>query len=495
MVLSRSDIGVVMKFIFGKNNLKAAAVILCAVITSGTITYGNYGNNTVKLHAKTVSDLEAEKAENQKEIDSLQNQIDSLKDDVSQQKAYQQQLQEKIKLQSENIDNVNTIINNLNTKIDEKEEKIVQLEKDISQKEKDIEEGLELFKERLRAMYISGNDSLASALVGSTDFYDMLSKIELISQVAKHDDELINNLNNQLSQYKEAKTQLDIERDALNSDLSEQESNREELRNYMSQLQADYEESEDYISRKNADLASRQRDAESLKADNDAMDDEIQKINDEIERQRKLAIEQDNERKQKQQEQQQSYSQEDDDEDDDYYTDNSDDSDDNNSSNDTSSSDDDQDSGYSAPDGDGIATGTLSWPVPGFYSISSGFGYRWGTNHNGIDIAGGGISGATITAADGGTVVTVATGCSHNYGKDSSCGCNGGWGNYVVIDHGNGITTLYAHCTDVFVSVGQSVSANQAIASVGSTGYSTGAHCHFQVTVNGSVVDPTNYLY
>ena len=94
----------------------------------------------------------------------------------------------------------------------EKEEKIKQLEIDISNKETDINEGMELFKDRLRAMYVSGNDSLASALVGATDFYDMLSKIELISQVAKHDDELIDSLMTQLQQFEEAQAQLDIDR-------------------------------------------------------------------------------------------------------------------------------------------------------------------------------------------------------------------------------------------------------------------------------------------
>ena len=85
---------------------------------------------------------------------------------------------------------------------------------------------MELFKDRLRAMYVSGNDSLASALVGATDFYDMLSKIELISQVAKHDDELIDSLMTQLQQFEEAQAQLDIEKTELDADLKEQEANK-----------------------------------------------------------------------------------------------------------------------------------------------------------------------------------------------------------------------------------------------------------------------------
>lgn len=461
-----------MKITFGKNKLKAMALVLCAVITAGSLTCVNYGKPVIKTEAKTISDIENEKAENQAEIDELQRELDSLKDDVAEQEAYQTQLQEKIDLQNKNIDNVNTIINDLNNKIEEKENKIDQLEKDIAQKQVDIDEGLELFKARLRAMYISGNDSLASALVGATDFYDMLSKIEFISQVAKHDDELIDSLKTQLEQFEEAQAQLDIEKAELAADLQTQEDNRKELNSAIEQLQADYAESDDYIKRKEADMASRQRDIDSLEADNAAMDAEMEEIEAEIERQRQAA------EAQRQAEAEAAAAEEDDD--DDYY------SDDSGSSGGSYVPDTSADENYG---------GSLSWPVPGFYGISSGYGYRWGSLHAGIDIAGGGISGATITAADSGTVVLVKTGCSHNYGKDGSCGCNGGYGNYIVIDHGNGISTLYGHCADVYVSVGQSVSRGEAIGSVGSTGYSTGFHCHFEVRVGGSTVDPTSYLY
>lgn len=462
-----------MKITFGKNKLKAMALVLCAVITAGSLTCVNYGKPVIKTEAKTISDIEAEKAENQAEIDALQEQLDSLKDDVAEQEAYQEQLQEKIDLQNENIDKVNTIINDLNNKIEEKENKIDQLEKDIAQKQVDIDEGLELFKARLRAMYISGNDSLASALVGATDFYDMLSKIEFISQVAKHDDELIDSLKTQLEQFEEAQAQLDLEKAELAADLQTQEDNKKELNAAIEQLQADYAESDDYIKRKEADMASRQRDIDSLEADNAAMDAEMEEIEAEIERQRQAAEAQ-------RQAEEAAAAEEDDD--DDYYSDDSYDS---------------GSSGSSVPDtsADENYGGSLSWPVPGFYGISSGYGYRWGSLHAGIDIAGGGISGAAVTAADSGTVTLVKTGCTHNYGKDGSCGCNGGYGNYIVIDHGNGISTLYGHCADVYVSVGQSVSRGEAIGSVGSTGWSTGFHLHFEVRVGGSTVDPTSYLY
>lgn len=138
-------------------------------------------------------------------------------------------------------------------------------------------------------------------------------------------------------------------------------------------------------------------------------------------------------------------------------------------------------------DGESVTpTGTFQWPVPSSHTITSNYGYRIhpisGTKklHAGIDI--GAPGGSNIIAADSGTVIL------------SSFGYNGGYGNYVIISHGNGITTRYAHCSNLFVSVGQTVTKGQLIAAVGSTGASTGNHCHFEVRINGGSKNPLNYL-
>ena len=236
--------------------LKITAVILCALVAAGSFTYVT-DHNHVTVEAKTVSDLEDEKAANEAEIAKLQGEMDDIDGDISQAEKEQQLLQEKIDLQNENIDIVNTKINDLSNRISEKEKKIEELKVDIANKQDDINVGLEQFKERLRAMYISGNDSLASALVGATDFYDMLSKIELISQVAKHDDELIDNLKTQLQQFEEAQAQLDAENQELSSDLDEQESYKQELNAAIIELNNDYQESQDYIDRQEAEKAAK----------------------------------------------------------------------------------------------------------------------------------------------------------------------------------------------------------------------------------------------
>lgn len=130
--------------------------------------------------------------------------------------------------------------------------------------------------------------------------------------------------------------------------------------------------------------------------------------------------------------------------------------------------------------------GTLQWPVPASRTISSNYGYRlhpiYKTYrlHSGVDIAA--SSGTSIVAAEDGTVLL------------SSYGYNGGYGNYIIINHGNGLTTRYAHCSSLSVSVGQKVSRGQVIAAVGSTGDSTGPHLHFEVRINGTSNNPLNYV-
>ena len=124
----------------------------------------------------------------------------------------------------------------------------------------------------------------------------------------------------------------------------------------------------------------------------------------------------------------------------------------------------------------GVSREGFIWPLN--HAITSYYGYRWGRMHNGIDIDG--TSGEPIVAAKEGTVIMAQS--------------YSGYGNTVVIDHGGGVTTLYAHMTDFEVSNGASVSQGQVIGTVGCTGSCTGDHLHFEVRVNGSPRDPLDFL-
>lgn len=121
-------------------------------------------------------------------------------------------------------------------------------------------------------------------------------------------------------------------------------------------------------------------------------------------------------------------------------------------------------------------TGTFIRPVN--VGIYSSYGYRWGRMHEGIDLAA--PTGTPIKAADGGTV--------------TKAGWHSSYGYRVVINHGANTTTLYAHCSKLYVSVGQQVYQGQTIGLVGNTGRSTGPHCHFEIWINGRTVNPANYV-
>jgi len=142
--------------------------------------------------------------------------------------------------------------------------------------------------------------------------------------------------------------------------------------------------------------------------------------------------------------------------------------------------------------------GDFLWPVPASMLITAGFQSNDAVHrgrHNGIDIGAG--FGSSIVAVSDGVVVTSNNSCTHNYGKSGSCGCGGGYGNYVTINHGtkDGRTYVitYGHMTRANVSAGTTVKKGQVIGTVGSTGWSTGAHLHFGIAVNGGWVNPMNY--
>ncbi len=130
----------------------------------------------------------------------------------------------------------------------------------------------------------------------------------------------------------------------------------------------------------------------------------------------------------------------------------------------------------SIPETNDIFAGEFIWPVNGGYVSDPFISDR---NHKGLDIAA--PSGTEIYAADGGTVVEAGWN-------------DGGYGNWVIIDHGNGYTTCYAHASEVYVTAGQVVERGQHIAAVGTTGDSTGNHCHFEVRYGGSYLNPQDFV-
>ena len=121
---------------------------------------------------------------------------------------------------------------------------------------------------------------------------------------------------------------------------------------------------------------------------------------------------------------------------------------------------------------------SYAFPLKSYSYVSSEYGPRWGSTHTGIDLAA--PAGTHIYSWRSGTVTFA--------------GWSGGYGNFIIVDHGDGFVTRYAHCSKIAVTKGQTVSQGQVIGYVGTTGNSTGNHLHFEVKVNGNFVNPRNYL-
>ena len=446
----------------------AVLAAVCCVVMAEQTSF----RRDLPAEATTIAELEAQKAENNRKIQEYEAKLAQFKADQKAQEAYQTALNEKISAIQENLLLLDTELETIKTNIAELNTDIAQMEVTIDQQEQDIEKGLKEFKARLRAMYVNGNDSLASVLVGATDFYDLLSKYEMISCIARHDDELVNHLREELQAYNDNLKLLEAQKEQEKQEQAEKEAKQTEMKNSMSELQQAYAESEQEKQRLAAEQALANESIANLEEQNrlaneaeDAIREEIRQAEEEAKR-----VAQEQARLAQQRADQLAAEQ--------YQR--------------------DQQSGNSTPEQQTTPqqgtsdNGSFGWPCPGHYYISSGFGSRWGTTHKGIDIAQN--QGAAVVASRSGTVIRSVNTCPHNYGKSGNC-CGNGYGNHVIIQHDDGTySTLYGHMEKTIVNVGDYVNKGQTIGYVGSTGWSTGFHLHFEVRKNGTAVDPAGYL-
>lgn len=331
---------------------------------------------------------------------------------------------------SESINSVETDISNLTNQVKELDDSIVK-------KQKDLEEKQVLLDERLSAAYMNKGNTYLEALF-SGGIVNFVSNYDMIKQIAEYD-------NNLIKSVKDTKQSLEQEKEKVEKVKSE----KEEKKNELKKLQQE-----------------KQKKVDSLTAEQKDIQKKLEDYNAEMKKLEKLEKEQiEKEKKTKKEAEEKARIE-------------------NTKNNNTTNNNGGSNSGGSSNPTQ--STGAFMWPVPSSHRISSNYGYRihpiYHTKklHAGIDIAAAG--GADIVAADSGTVIL------------SSFGYNGGYGNYVIISHGNGVTTRYAHCSNLYVKVGQTVTKGQTIAAVGTTGSSTGNHCHFEVRINGESKNPLNYV-
>lgn len=341
-------------------------------------------------------------------------------------------LNNKINLTEQEIDATQEAIDALTDSIEETKANLKQAEKELADKQ-------ELFETRIRVMYENGDTSYMEVVLNSESFGDMLDNIEIVSQIMDYDKGVV-------AEYTAIRDSIQEMEESLEADRKQQKEYKESLEVEKEGLEADRADLQ-------AMLAKIENDSEYAQKVSDQLADEQDEISNEIaELSRKEAEAAARKRAAAS----------------------------SSSSSSRGSSSSSSSSNYSSG-----GSGSLIWPCPTYTYISSEFGGRvspitgkWQGGHKGMDIASG--KGNPVIAAASGTVVKSYLSSSY--------------GNYIVISHGGGLMTAYAHMTRRLVSVGDTVAAGQQIGTVGSTGNSTGNHLHFEVYENGTAVNPRNYV-
>lgn len=418
-----------------KNIKKSLRSVFCALLAAAALA--------ASLPAYAVSQAEIDDL--QKKLDALEQQAQEQQDvinDLTSQKARfitrKLALDNKIEINRQMIELIGEQIEIYDEIIAEKQAELDKaLEKETAQ--------TELLRSRIRAMEENSTYSYASFIFDSSSVTELLSRIGDVNDIMHYDKTLE-------EEYMAAREDVESIKKSYEEARHEQELLQKELDTKQAELDAQVEAAYTMI----ADIETLSDDAQ---AEYDAIAEEEAKAEETLQEAiRKRAAEQAKHNQ-------------------------------NNNSNNGgggNSGGSGGNSGGGGSSGGGSATSlsNLQWPVPSCTLITSRFGYRVApttgasTYHGGLDIGAG--MGASIVAAGAGDVIYA--------------GANGGYGNCVMIDHGNGVVTVYAHMSSIGVSYGQYVTAGQYVGAVGSTGVSTGPHCHFEIRINGAQTDPAAYF-
>lgn len=377
------------------------SLMLAAVIVFEVGAYAGLG-----AYSATMSELQDQR-------NQLQEQLKNINDSINKIENAEKQLQEKINTLNARTSIVRSQIDLCKQAISITEANLVEKQKELDQKKLDIEKTYELFKQRLRAMYMSNDTTLLSVFMQSNSLSDFFIKSEALKRVSKHDTDIVNRLTEEQQQIETAKAEVEKELKSLNDQKAE-------LDNSYSSLASLIREANSALDEQSALMAAKQADYDKARAEFKAVEDEIAR---------------------------------------------------------------------QASESDGsFVGGEFRWPVPGYSYLSTYFGWTtdpWsgasGYYHYGIDIAGWNIYGKSVIASNSGRVIKEEYTTS-------------GYGIYVILDHGGGITTVYAHLSSISVKKGSYVYQGDKIGEVGSSGNSTGPHLHFSVYVNGYAKDPLNYV-
>ncbi len=438
---------------FVKLGGKITAIALTAGLVAGIPIWQSVsGAAAGRDYDAEISQLEQKIEQTKKDNEAREAQIAGYTGDINSNKDAMDTISAQIDGVNSEITAYGELITTKQSEIADKRVQIEAVQKTIEDKEKEIaikqgqietlrsenELNLDRFAKLARALYINDTSNAIPLLEGSDDWYNFFVYSDIVENISSQNLEFMQALLASINSQEQMIEELDTEITDLNTQKAMLETEKTGLEEKMNALEKEKSELEDYVNEQYNDLYTISYENELLKnkVNNltymiNASNDEVEALNSEIEElvRKKQAA----------------------------------------NANQTV---------YSS---DGFR-----WPLDSkFNYLTTLFGYdAWrGGNHYGIDVGDAGIGGQNIYAAQGGTVITA-------YGDG---GYHGGFGNYVIIDHGNGVSTLYAHCSGVTVSEGQAVNKGDVVGYVGSTGWSTGNHLHFEVRVNGVSQNPFNY--
>ena len=405
---------------------KLGKKVLAAIILSVFLL----GNGAFVVFCENIDELQLQSQELQKKHEDIKCLLEETKNQVEKKKEYSQNLNNQITNLQQQVSIVSKNISILDKQILDKQA-------EIESRQVEIEKNIEFLKQRVKAVYIAGDIYTIDIILGAKDFKDFLDKAEIVSKMSQRDSMLIQTLNDDIHSIEKQKEEIEASRANVAAE-------KELLAQKNKELTDLFEENDKILK----ELYGKQLEEQTCL---DEFNEEYKKIQNKIEEyykeQRRIAEEQARKAGKKS-----------------IVTD-------------------------TVP----IIEGKYSWPVPGFTKISSYFNEKRGDRyHKGIDVCGSGIYGKNVISVDEGKVLMAYSGCTHDFCKDFSynCGCAGGYGNFILVDHGSGKATLYAHLSSVLVSVGDTVNKSQVIGKVGTTGHSTGPHLHFETRFYGEKYDP-----
>lgn len=391
---------------------------------------------------------ESNLSEAQQEKKTLENDLQKAKELIDSLKGSKEDIQSEVEKLDKQLNEISGKVKELESQLSKKRQEIANTESALNKAKEQEKKQYRNMKKRIQFMYENGQTSYVEMLLSADSFTDFLNAVEYITQISQYDRKMLKEYQNMQVTIADTQKTLETDYASLQSLQAKVQEEKQAVAALESAKKGELNDVAD-------DLTDAQSVAKAYEAEIQAQNEVIAQI----QAAQKRAAEQ-------QAAQQQAQAAEE-------------------NQGATDAAGENQNTAQNTtPSGNGQSTGSMMWPCPSSKRVTSDYGPRTSpthgasSNHKGIDI--GAAYGADIVAADGGTVL-VAT--------YSSSG-----GNYVIIDHGGGLCTVYMHASSLTVSAGQTVSKGQVIAKVGSTGISTGNHLHFGVTLNGVYVSPWGYV-